>query len=92
MVFMTIPFVEPSTTKWLPEDYVERVKQIHESGGYGSRGYVIYTSIYIYGQIHSPSEGHPSFKKIQPFNRSKGKFILFLNKGCLSERPPCIYI
>ncbi|KAM7530209.1 hypothetical protein LguiB_033619 [Lonicera macranthoides] len=30
---------EPSTTKWLPEDYVERVKQIHESGGYGSRGY-----------------------------------------------------
>ncbi|KAM7510793.1 hypothetical protein LguiB_009668 [Lonicera macranthoides] len=30
---------EPSTTKWLPEDYVERVKQVHESGGYGSRGY-----------------------------------------------------
>ncbi|KAK4741018.1 hypothetical protein SAY87_024606 [Trapa incisa] len=29
----------PSTTKQLPEDYVERVKEIHESGGYGSRGY-----------------------------------------------------
>lgn len=30
---------EPSATKTLPEDYVERVKQVHESGGYGSRGY-----------------------------------------------------
>ncbi|KAK1364761.1 Phenylalanine--tRNA ligase [Heracleum sosnowskyi] len=30
---------EPSTTKILPEDYVARVKQVHESGGYGSRGY-----------------------------------------------------
>ncbi|KFK30504.1 hypothetical protein AALP_AA7G270700 [Arabis alpina] len=29
----------PSTTRTLPEDYVERVKQVHESGGYGSRGY-----------------------------------------------------
>ncbi|XP_010526632.1 PREDICTED: phenylalanine--tRNA ligase alpha subunit, cytoplasmic-like [Tarenaya hassleriana] len=29
----------PSTTRTLPEDYVERVKYIHESGGYGSRGY-----------------------------------------------------
>ncbi|XP_010243074.1 PREDICTED: phenylalanine--tRNA ligase alpha subunit, cytoplasmic [Nelumbo nucifera] len=29
----------PSTTKKLPEDYVERVKRVHESGGYGSRGY-----------------------------------------------------
>ncbi|CAO2819772.1 unnamed protein product [Amaranthus hypochondriacus] len=29
----------PSTTNWLPEDYVERVKCVHESGGYGSRGY-----------------------------------------------------
>ncbi|GFY89695.1 phenylalanyl-tRNA synthetase, putative [Actinidia rufa] len=29
----------PSTTKTLPEDYVERVKRVHESGGYGSRGY-----------------------------------------------------
>ncbi|KAG5526639.1 hypothetical protein RHGRI_032790 [Rhododendron griersonianum] len=29
----------PSTTKTLPEDYVERVKGVHESGGYGSRGY-----------------------------------------------------
>ncbi|KAL0334733.1 UNVERIFIED_CONTAM: Phenylalanine--tRNA ligase alpha subunit, cytoplasmic [Sesamum radiatum] len=30
---------EPSTTRRLPEDYVERVKRVHESGGYGSRGY-----------------------------------------------------
>ncbi|KAL5981179.1 hypothetical protein ACLOJK_029100 [Asimina triloba] len=29
----------PSATKKLPEDYVERVKCVHESGGYGSRGY-----------------------------------------------------
>ena len=32
-------FLEPSTTRTLPEDYVARVKQIHESGGHGSRGY-----------------------------------------------------
>uniref|UniRef100_A0A2N9HQY2 phenylalanine--tRNA ligase n=1 Tax=Fagus sylvatica TaxID=28930 RepID=A0A2N9HQY2_FAGSY len=30
---------DPSTTRELPEDYVERVKRVHESGGYGSRGY-----------------------------------------------------
>ncbi|KAI3855839.1 hypothetical protein MKX03_036993 [Papaver bracteatum] len=30
---------EPSATKSLPEDYVEKVKKIHESGGYGSKGY-----------------------------------------------------
>ncbi|XP_057456391.1 phenylalanine--tRNA ligase alpha subunit, cytoplasmic-like [Lotus japonicus] len=29
----------PSTTQELPEDYVQRVKQVHESGGYGSKGY-----------------------------------------------------
>ncbi|KAH6836182.1 phenylalanyl-tRNA synthetase [Perilla frutescens var. hirtella] len=29
----------PSTTNSLPEDYVERVQGVHESGGYGSRGY-----------------------------------------------------
>ncbi|KAF5448819.1 hypothetical protein F2P56_029318 [Juglans regia] len=29
----------PAITKELPEDYVERVKRVHESGGYGSRGY-----------------------------------------------------
>ncbi|KAG6779520.1 hypothetical protein POTOM_015909 [Populus tomentosa] len=29
----------PETTKQLPEDYVELVKCVHESGGYGSRGY-----------------------------------------------------
>ncbi|XP_071734535.1 phenylalanine--tRNA ligase alpha subunit, cytoplasmic-like [Rutidosis leptorrhynchoides] len=30
---------EPCKTRTLPEDYVERVRHIHESGGYGSRGY-----------------------------------------------------
>ncbi|CAA7016633.1 unnamed protein product [Microthlaspi erraticum] len=30
---------DPSEPKALPEDYVERVKRVHESGGYGSRGY-----------------------------------------------------
>lgn len=30
---------DPSTTRELPEDYVERVKQVHETGGYGSKGY-----------------------------------------------------
>lgn len=34
-------FAAPSTTRYLPEDYVERVKCVHESGGYGSKGYVI---------------------------------------------------
>ncbi|CAN6476926.1 unnamed protein product [Victoria cruziana] len=29
----------PSMTKSLPENYVDRVKHIHESGGYGSKGY-----------------------------------------------------
>ncbi|XP_039064306.1 phenylalanine--tRNA ligase alpha subunit, cytoplasmic-like [Hibiscus syriacus] len=30
----------PSTTRELPEDYVQLVKHVHESGGYGSRGYM----------------------------------------------------
>ncbi|KAI8022755.1 Phenylalanine--tRNA ligase alpha subunit, cytoplasmic [Camellia lanceoleosa] len=29
----------PPMTKFLPEDYVERVKRVHEFGGYVSRGY-----------------------------------------------------
>uniref|UniRef100_A0A1D1YB38 phenylalanine--tRNA ligase n=1 Tax=Anthurium amnicola TaxID=1678845 RepID=A0A1D1YB38_9ARAE len=29
----------PSATRHLPEDYVEKVKHVHESGGYGSKGY-----------------------------------------------------
>ncbi|KAK3432720.1 hypothetical protein EUGRSUZ_D00245 [Eucalyptus grandis] len=29
----------PSTTRELPEDYLERVKRVHELGGYQSRGY-----------------------------------------------------
>ncbi|KAI4378510.1 hypothetical protein MLD38_015979 [Melastoma candidum] len=30
---------DPSTTRELPEDYVQRVRTVHELGGYGSRGY-----------------------------------------------------
>ncbi|KAI3874811.1 hypothetical protein MKW98_019384 [Papaver atlanticum] len=30
---------EPSATLSLPEDYVDEVKRMHESGGYGSKGY-----------------------------------------------------
>ncbi|KAF5193112.1 Phenylalanine--trna ligase alpha subunit like [Thalictrum thalictroides] len=29
----------PSTTLSLPESYLDKVKQVHESGGYGSKGY-----------------------------------------------------
>ncbi|OEL12684.1 Phenylalanine--tRNA ligase alpha subunit, cytoplasmic [Dichanthelium oligosanthes] len=29
----------PAATRQLPEDYLEKVKQIHQSGGYGSKGY-----------------------------------------------------
>lgn len=29
----------PATTTQLPNDYLEKVKQIHQSGGYGSKGY-----------------------------------------------------
>lgn len=29
----------PAATRQLPEDYVERVKRVHEFGGYGSKGY-----------------------------------------------------
>jgi hypothetical protein len=42
-VDMLIILTEPSTTRTLPEDYVQRVKQVHESGGYGSRGYALKT-------------------------------------------------
>lgn len=36
---VAMTFLVPSTSKTLPEDYVERVKRMHESGGHGSRGY-----------------------------------------------------
>ncbi|KAL5220616.1 hypothetical protein ABZP36_025329 [Zizania latifolia] len=29
----------PAATKQLPEDYLEKVKEVHQSGGYGSKGY-----------------------------------------------------
>ncbi|KAL6911534.1 hypothetical protein ACP4OV_000339 [Aristida adscensionis] len=29
----------PTATKQLPEDYLQKVKQVHQSGGYGSKGY-----------------------------------------------------
>ena len=38
LYYVNYLIVAPSTTRELPEDYVERVKQVHESGGYGSRG------------------------------------------------------
>ncbi|RWW31713.1 hypothetical protein GW17_00003645, partial [Ensete ventricosum] len=34
-------FAAPATTRCLPDDYVESVKRVHESGGHGSKGYVI---------------------------------------------------
>lgn len=37
-----VVFAVPSTTLSLPEDYLNRVKEMHESGGYGSKGYVIF--------------------------------------------------
>lgn len=30
---------DPATTETFPEDYLKRVKDVHENGGYGSRGY-----------------------------------------------------
>ncbi|XP_064981691.1 phenylalanine--tRNA ligase alpha subunit, cytoplasmic-like isoform X2 [Musa acuminata AAA Group] len=30
---------DPASRRYLPEDYVERVKLVLESGGYGSKGY-----------------------------------------------------
>lgn len=42
LIFTCHSCIVPSTTKELPEDYVERVKRVHESGGYGSRGYGIF--------------------------------------------------
>ncbi|VDN59684.1 unnamed protein product [Dracunculus medinensis] len=30
---------DPATSDQFPEDYVQRVKEIHEKGGYGSKGY-----------------------------------------------------
>jgi len=34
-------FAAPAATSQLPEDYLEKVKQVHQSGGYGSKGYII---------------------------------------------------
>lgn len=41
MVIWCFGFAVPAATRQLPEDYVERVKRVHESGGYGSKGYVL---------------------------------------------------
>ena len=51
LIFTCHSCIAPSTTKELPEGYVERVKHVHDSGGYGSRGYgifVIYLSSYLF--------------------------------------------
>lgn len=45
LMVIWLEHAEPSTTRELPEDYVERVKRVHESGGYGSRGYVIFLNL-----------------------------------------------
>ncbi|GAB2267464.1 hypothetical protein Dimus_002447 [Dionaea muscipula] len=37
--YISASSIAPSTTSRLPEDYVETVKNVHENGGYGSRGY-----------------------------------------------------
>ena len=38
----------PSTTRELPEDYLQKVKQVHEIGGYGSKGYaIVYVIDYV---------------------------------------------
>lgn len=48
-------FAVPSTTRELPEDYVQLVKRVHESGGYGSRGYAIFLfSCYYCFHISQP--------------------------------------
>jgi hypothetical protein len=31
----------PAATKQLPEDYLEKVKEVHQRGGYGSKGYAL---------------------------------------------------
>lgn len=46
LIFTCHSHIVPAITKELPEDYVERVKRVHESGGYGSRGYDIFFHIY----------------------------------------------
>ena len=51
LIFTCHSCIAPSTTKELPEGYVEWVKHVHDSGGYGSRGYgifVIYLSSYLF--------------------------------------------
>ncbi|CAA6668221.1 unnamed protein product [Spirodela intermedia] len=40
----------PSTTRQLPEDYVEKVKCVHESGGFGSKGCAI-LHLYIWVRL-----------------------------------------
>ncbi|CAM6087129.1 unnamed protein product [Calypogeia fissa] len=37
----TFFFTAPARTVKLPEDYLERVKTMHESGGHGSIGFVL---------------------------------------------------
>ena len=46
LIFTCHSCIAPSTTKELPEGYVEWVKHVHDSGGYGSRGYGIFV-IYL---------------------------------------------
>jgi len=38
----TFFIASPAETKTIPQDYMQRVKDIHEHGGYGSVGYDIF--------------------------------------------------
>lgn len=36
---MNLNIIDPSISTSFPEDYLEKVRQIHSEGGYGSQGY-----------------------------------------------------
>lgn len=38
----------PGSTKDLPEDYLARVKLVHESGGYGSKGFNSFPPLFLF--------------------------------------------
>ena len=59
---MAYKSVAPETTKQLPEDYVELVKRVHESGGYGSRGYDFSLLIYFFHYYVNDLFSHTNMK------------------------------
>jgi hypothetical protein len=40
----------PESTKDLPEDYLKRVKFVHEFGGYGSKGFNSFPHLFCFQQ------------------------------------------